>query len=171
MAVIVALVTSTVLLGMAAFTVDFGDTFARRASLDGVADEAARAGAQYLPDSAVAVTHALDNLCASGNRDSSWDATVCPGAGVPAWALDGSVSNGQIEVFSGDSNGNGRFDDGTDPRGLNPGLDDERVAVGDPAIAIRVILPPATVRFGLGQVLGVSSIAVAPEPTRRSGLR
>ena len=98
-AVIVALVTSTVLLGMAAFTVDFGDTFARRASLDGVADEAARAGAQYLPNSTAAVTRRVDNLCADGNRDPSWDATVCPGAASRPGRWTEASRTGEIEVF------------------------------------------------------------------------
>src|SRR5262249_9151650 len=150
---------STVLLGVSAFAVDLGDALARRANLEAVADEAARSGALFLPDSAAALTHAVAVLCAPGNRDPGWPASVC--AGPLGRAFDDTLSNGQIEFSTDDANGNGRFDDGTDPVGLNPSLSDERIAFpGRPATAIRVILPPANVKFGLGQVFGASSIAV-----------
>jgi len=159
-AVIVA-ITSTVLLGVSAFAVDLGDALARRATLEAVADQAARSGAQFLPDSIAALTHAVAVLCAPGNRDPGWPAAVCTDPSH-AWTSDTDLSNGQIQFFTGDANGNGRFDDGTDPVGLNPSLNDERIASpGDPATAIRVILPPASVPFGLGQIFGASSIAVA----------
>ena len=97
-AVIVALLVSTVLISISAFAVDFGNAFARRAELQGVADVAARAGALYLPDVDQARTAAVNALCAGRQCSAGLGVpvrrrTVRPGdpagAGRSAGALGG----------------------------------------------------------------------------------
>ena len=84
--VLVTVLVSVVLLGAAAFTVDLGNAYARKRSLQTSADLAALAGVARLPDGiAAARTAVLASLCTdSGSGGSSentvlgWPDGTCP---------------------------------------------------------------------------------------------
>jgi hypothetical protein len=155
-AIIVALMISSVLLTISAFAVDFGNALAERARLMAVADLAAKAGAVYLPDVAKARAAAVNTICSTENRAPDW-ASAC--AGAPAWAsnLLGGVpdlSDGDVSFFGDDADGD---------HAPSPG----ELLTGAWATAIMVTLPPASVPVGLGQIAGVSSISVGALGTAR----
>jgi hypothetical protein len=163
-AVIVALMISSVLLTISAFAVDFGNALAERARLAAVAALAAKAGAVYLPDVTKAQAAAVNTICATENRAASW-ASACAGAPfsllgpVPAWAsnlLSGvpNLSDGDVSFFGDDADGD---------HAPSPG----ELLTGAWATAISVTLPPASVPVGLGQIAGVSSISVGSVGTAR----
>jgi Flp pilus assembly protein TadG len=151
-AVIVALLISTVLLTISAFAVDFGNALAERARLQAVADLAAKAGAVYLPDVTKARAAAVNTMCSTDNRAPDW-ASACAGAPFSLTdPLTTWVSN--ISFFGDDADG----DHAPSPSEL---------LTGAWATAISVTLPPTSVPVGLGQIAGVSSITVGSLGTAR----
>lgn len=130
-AVIVTLVISLTLLGVAAFAVDFGNAFAQRVDLQGIADDSARAGAAALPDQTAARAAAIANLCAQPPSRTRWDYSGCPAISPTAPSITGSPT---AEITF-------TLDNGV-------------------ATEIRVVPPPIQVDFGFGQVMGVDGVRV-----------
>jgi hypothetical protein len=139
--VIVALVVSTTLLAMAAFTVDLGNALARRVDLQGIADDAARAGANQLPDEAQARAAAVEVLCSQPVELTAWDYGNC--ADTPP-----TMPDAQIDIV----------DDEGNPSGAN-----------FVATHITVTPPPIEVEFSFGQAVGASGAQVASKATARIG--
>jgi Putative Flp pilus-assembly TadE/G-like len=152
-AVIVALVSTTILAGFGAMAIDFGSAFARQSSLQRVADLAAEAGATRLPSIDSARTAAIDNLCAPENSVLGWPSTMCSDR---SWASDGDQSNGEIVFYGHDDNRDGLYEAS------------EEVSTGD-ATALRVLPPPSTVSFSLARLLGIDSVSVRRAATARMG--
>lgn len=147
-AIIVALVVSTVLLGMAAFAVDFGNAFARRADLQGMADDSARAGAAELPDTAAAQQAALRNLCLQDPKRTGWTYTGCTGSPVSGpTAADGTAA--QV-TFTDDETS-------------------ATTAANFIATRITVVVPPSEVQFSFGQALGTPDISLGATATAGIG--
>jgi Flp pilus assembly protein TadG len=140
-AVIVALAISTFLLGMAAFAVDFGNAFARRTDLQGMADDAARAGAGWLPDQSAARAAVINNLCAQPAGWTGWLHTHCNDASpdLPGTVVDFLDENG-------------------DP-----------VVAGGVATRIAVHPPQVAVNFTFGQAIGASGTTLHAQATARIG--
>ena len=162
-AILVALSVSTFLLGFAALAVDFGQVYTRQGELQSVADVAALAGATELPDAAKARRKAVLTLCADANRLTEWDEDVCPDpAGpLPGWASDGDDGNGEVFLYD--------RDDGPPQGGDGFFQPDEQIDdPGDPATAIRVLLPPLLIEFGLGRSIA-DNITVSKAATARIG--
>jgi hypothetical protein len=144
--VVAAVVASGLLFGVGALAVDLGNAFARQSSLQKTADLAALAAAQELPDLDAARAAAIATLCADANRPVGW-----PWAGSLAcesdtgWATsadprDPDTADGEIEFYTGEPDpATGRYPD-TQLIGPGDGL---------AASAVRVVTPPAVVRFGL----------------------
>jgi hypothetical protein len=149
-AILVALTTSLVLMGVGAMTIDLGNAFARRQAARSTADLAAIAGARELPSPTDAADAVTDYLCA--NPVSGWNLTCSPQSS--AWATDADLGNGEVQFFRGDIDGNGRYS--------TSGPDERTVNATHPAVALRVVSPPATVQFGLAAALGASSVVVQP---------
>ena len=147
-AVIVALTVSTVLLGMAAFAVDLGNALARRTNLQGIADDAARAGAGELPDTTLATAAAIRSLCAQPPDLTGWDFSGCPG-GSPTVSTAGGPVAADIT-----------FDD------------DDQKDLGTPtpfATRITVRPPPVPVAFSFGAALGATGVDVNASATAKIG--
>jgi hypothetical protein len=164
-AVLVAVLVAFVLLPVGALAVDLGAAWAQRVSVQGIAEQAALAGARYLPDGAVtltsseqaaaeaqAVAEAVRSLCQTGTRAPDW-ASLCPSTGVPAWAADGSDENGEVSVE----------DSAVDyPAGAVSPAPVPRV--------LRVVTPPVTVEFGLAKVAGFDDVREQRVAAARRGL-
>ena len=144
-AVIVALVVSTVLLGFAAFAVDFGNALAQRVDLQGIAAAAARAGAAELPDAGQARQKALLNLCGQPAAQTHWNYAGCGSPLTGPTAADGTAT--QIAI--------------TDDEGRTSGT-------GFVATRISVTPPPYRVEFSFGQALGVPGVSVGA--TSKAGI-
>jgi hypothetical protein len=179
-AVVVALVVTLVLIPVAALALDLGSSYTFAAALQRAADAAAEAGAQELArqqrltpavTQAVAIqaatTVAIDVLC----HDPLLNPGPPDGAGIPqgpwypvcvsggrGWASDRDVDpldpnghpNGEIEFYTGPPSSSHLFSVGQLVTGGGTGLVD----------GIRVVTPPATVRYAFAPLFGVSSGAV-----------
>jgi hypothetical protein len=168
-AILVAISVSTFLLGFAALAVDFGQVYTRQNELQSVADVAALAGATALPDADDARRHAYVSVCSPANRLPDWQRpAICPvdpptlGDTLPGWVSDGDDDNGEISLY--------REDDGPPQGGDGVYQPDEEIdGDGEPATAIRVLLPTVTIRFGLGRSLGADDLSVTKAATARIG--
>jgi Flp pilus assembly protein TadG len=130
-AIIVSIVLTLVLIPVAALAVDLGSVYTRTASLQRIADEAARAGAvelaQLQRDPAASQIAdrvrelAVRVLCATSTQADPWQ-DLCSGS--HAWASDGDPANGEVTVS-----------EGTAPQGL--------------LSRVRVLTPPSRVEYGL----------------------
>lgn len=147
-AVIVAVVVSTVLLGTAAFAVDLGNAFAQKTDLQGIADDAARAGAAELPDMTAARRAALTNLCATPPARTQWNYAGCAVSPIsgPA-APDGTP----VTVTFTDDEGS------------------VTTATNFVATRITVTVPPLDVKFSLGQAIGIPGITLRTKATAGIG--
>ena len=176
MAVIVAVLTSSVLFVVAAMAVDLGQALARRQIMQDVADIAALAGAAGLPDAATAQQAAVLSLCAQVSDQPElygWPESTCSDT---SWATDGDPDNGEITVFGPDGNGNGFRDDGeavvvagTTVR--DGSTSDERLAAASslPGSAIRVVPPPSHVTFHFATAVGIQGVDVDRAATAATG--
>ncbi|MBT0771038.1 Tad domain-containing protein [Kineosporia sp. J2-2] len=148
-AVVTALAVSTFLFGVAALAVDVGQAYLRQNDLRSLADRLALAGARGLPTISTAVDRlnsTLDAVCASGEESGP----LCPPGGITATAwTDGDPGNGEITFTTGD----GR----------------PVTSPSTPAPTLRVLLPPATVRFGLAGALGFGSATIQRSAGARIG--
>jgi hypothetical protein len=169
-AILVALSVSTFLLGFAALAVDFGQVYMRQGELQSIADVAALAGATELPDAEPAREKALLTLCSEANRLSEWDEDeendpdICPEEGdaaLPDWISDGDDANGEIFLYARDS--------GPPQGGDGFYQSNEQIEDGEPATAIRVLLPRLEIQFGLARSLGAGAISVSKAATARIG--
>ncbi len=175
-AVIVAVLLSTVLFVVAAMAVDLGEAFSRRQIVQDAADLAALAGAGRLPDATAARTAAVASLCDQAHgqpQDLGWPATMCAD---PSWADDGNEKNGEVTVFGPDDNGNGFRDDGRPFKLPNDDIragstDDERLAGSSslPGSAIRVLPPPSHVTFHFATAVGIHGVDVDRAATAAMG--
>jgi hypothetical protein len=175
-AIIVAVVMSSVLFVVAAMAVDLGEALTRRQIMQDVADVAALAGAGILPEAAAARQAAVQSLCAQVSDQperNGWPASTCSDT---SWAADGNPDNGEITVFGPDSNGNGFRDDGnpvTLPNGDGRAgsSDDERLAAASSLAgsAIRVQPPPSHVTFHFATAVGIQGVDVGRAATAAMG--
>lgn len=172
---VMAAILMVVLMGVGALTVDLGNAWARKRSIQSSADLAALAGAQGLPDIAVARAAAKDYV----NRNvitgqgltglpANWDdneSAVVVAAGATAAQTAAAFraignTDGEIDFYldgkANEADTNGRPDPG------------EEVTSGF-ADLIRVVPPPATVPFGLARSIGGSSMKVQLPATARIG--
>lgn len=143
-AVLVSLVVAFVLLGVAALTVDIGNTWARRGQLQTQADQAALFAASYLPanDDAgrtrVARAAAWYLMCHPVAGQHEYDAgvpTSCP-------ASPDSADQG-LTAFAG--------------RLLAAGEVSFPTISGSTGSYVKVVTPPARVQFGFGSAEGASA--------------
>ncbi|GLY32855.1 Tad domain-containing protein [Kineosporia sp. NBRC 101731] len=159
-AIVVTLAVSTFLLGVAALAVDLGQAHLRENDLQSLADRLALAGAKGLPaidepEGAIdQLTTTLAAVCASGEETGD----LCPPGGITAarWT-DADPSNGELTFFAD-----------PDADGVVTASD----AVGDlatPSQALRVLLPPVTVQFGLAGVLGFDAAKIQRSAAARVG--
>ena len=161
-AIIVALTLSTLLVGFGSLAVDLGNLYARNARSRSTADLAAVAAAQLLPDMVAARAKAVEVLCDPANAVQGWPAGACTGPD-PAWTHDGAGGNGEITFYAEDPAGAfGLADLITTPDTSDP-------AARPQAVGIRVLLPPATVRFGLAAAAGFQSGDSVAAATARIG--
>ncbi len=157
-AIVMTLAISTFLLGIAALAVDLGQAYLRQNDLQSLADRLALAGAKGLPtigepEGALdQVTTMLNAVCA--RKEAPDD--LCPAPSAAAWT-DGNPANGEITFFKdGDS-------DGLVSRA------DAVSNLSTPSQALRVVLPPSTVQFGLAGAIGFSSAQIRKSATARIG--
>src|SRR3712207_4572687 len=112
-AILVALSTSTFLLGFAALAVDLGQVYARRGQVQSIADLAALSAARQLPNTDAARETAVEILCEEAGDVVGWEeAQVCPEGDpdpAPAWTADGDPVNGEISFYVEDADGDGRY--------------------------------------------------------------
>jgi hypothetical protein len=167
--VLVTVLVSTVLLGAAALTVDLGNAYARKRSLQTSADLAALAGVARLPHGIAAARIAvLANLCTdsgtgrpSENTVLGWPDGTCPpdlagrlgvgGYPMPSWVSDGVLANGEIRFYR----------ETAATGGAEPTF--TRVT-SDHATALTVVTPAAEVEFGLARAM--PDTAENPSPDR-----
>jgi Flp pilus assembly protein TadG len=153
-AIVMTLAISTFLLGIAALAVDLGRAYLRENELQSLADRLALAGAKGLPtigepEGALnQITTALEAICASDEQDE----TLCPALSPAAWT-DGIPANGEVTFFA-DPDSDGRFSPDTE---------------STESTALRVVLPPSTVQFGLGGAIGFSSARIQKSASARIG--
>lgn len=172
-AILVAVLTSAVLLTVGALTVDLGSAWAERVGLRSVAESAALAAAALLPEDprtpsgdlsmdlrADVVAAAVQVLCADGNRRPQWDApSICPLDPQDAdWPVntgaDGvDLSDGAVVVERAEQN-------------AYPDL-----AAGQLPWVVRVVTPPVRVDFGLARAGGVDHVDVQAAGGARRGLQ
>lgn len=133
-----------VLFGLGALAVDLGNMQARKRTTQTTADLAALAGAQGLPDAALARTYALDYLLKNPVAGEAY--ATCPACYSDNDRPD--YANGEIIVT--DSMGNA----------VTSGTDGKK---------IRVIVPRRTVNFGLANVMGFTSGTVHAAATATVG--
>ncbi|GAB6897887.1 hypothetical protein JCM9957A_09770 [Kineosporia succinea] len=156
-AIVVTLAISTFLLGVAALAVDLGQAYLRQNDLQSLADRLALAGARGLPvitepEGALdQVTTTLTSICASGEESGE----VCS-VTADQWT-DGDESNGEITFFA-DSDRDGQ---------VSPS--DAVSDLSTASQALRVLLPPATVQFGLAGALGFGSASIQRAASARIG--
>lgn len=147
--VLAVAVGSAAVFASGALAVDLGNAYARQAMVRGAADLAALAGAQGLPDVAVARRLALAALDRGGVANDGPGGgqafPPCPPAGraTPCWDNDGDPANGEITFY--DRSGQPTRVDG--------------------ASRIRVLLPRRVVDFGLARAFGARSVAVTAVAT------
>ncbi|MCD5351604.1 Tad domain-containing protein [Kineosporia mesophila] len=159
-AIVVTLAVSTFLLGIAALAVDLGQAHLRQNDLQSLADRLALAGAKGLPvinepEGAIdQLTTTLSAVCASGEETGD----LCPAGGITAaqWT-DGDPTNGELTFFA-DPDADGAVT-----------ASDVVSDLSTPSQALRVLLPPATVQFGLAGVLGFDSAKIQRSATARVG--
>ena len=152
------LAISTFLLGIAALAVDLGQAYLRQNDLQALADRLALAGAKGLPtigepEGALnQVTTMLDAVCARKEAP----ADLCPAPSAATWT-DGNPANGEITFFK-DADSDGQVS-----------LADAVSNLSTPSQALRVVLPPSTVQFGLAGAIGFSSAQIQKSATARVG--
>jgi hypothetical protein len=98
-AVVVALCIAGFVFPISALAVDLGMLYSAKAQLADAADQAAKAGAQWLPDVIPARAAALNSLCSTANTPAGWSTAVCGDTSV--WPDDGLTENGEISFFEG----------------------------------------------------------------------
>jgi Flp pilus assembly protein TadG len=151
-ALMVAVVTCFVLFFVAALTVDIGNTWARRGSLQGQADRAAKLAAEQLPVDSTTVgttptasqlkaakTAAFYLLChtVSGQRDLTPTIPTCPSAGT-------YLTNSAIETFA-----EAMLSNGTSTSPSRTG------SISFPTVnQIKVTAPSAKIEYGFGKLAG-----------------
>lgn len=157
-AIVVTLAISTFLLGTAALAVDLGQAYLRQNDLQALADRLALAGAKGLPaigepqGALGQVTTLLEAVCA--RKEAPED--LCPAPSAAAWT-DGNPANGEI-TFYADSDSDGQ---------VSPA--DAVSNRSTPSQALRVVLAPSTVQFGLAGAIGFSSARIQKSATARIG--
>ena len=162
-AIVTTLAISTFLLGVAALAVDLGRAYLRQNDLQALADRLALAGAKGLP-TIVEPEGAIDQLTTTlaaicTNREESGE--LCStgtgtGTGAGQWT-DGDPGNGEVTFFT-DSDTDGQV-----------GLADAVSDLSTPSQALRVLLPPTTVEFGLAGALGFDEARIQRSATARIG--
>ena len=159
-AVLVAILISTVLLGVGALTVDLGSLWAARAGLQTVADDAALAAAAQLPlspsgepDPSAVRDAAVRVLCDPDNRRPGWgaDAASCPTA-IGDQLLNGIEDDGEVLVTR------------AEPVAVVP------ASTAEPPFVVQVRTPPLRVDFGLARALGIDGADVFAVSGARRGL-
>jgi len=155
-AIVTTLAISTVLLGVAALAVDLGQTYLQRNELQMLADRLALAAARGLPqiDTPEGALGQITTTLAAACAHDEEPAQVCAPTRPEQWS-DGNPDNGEAVFYAGaapDGTLSGRLS-GTDL----------------PAEAVHVLLPPATVEFGLAGVLGFDSTRIQRSATARIG--
>lgn len=156
-AIVMTLAISTFLLGVAALAVDLGRAYLRQNDLQSLADRLALAGAKGLPtitepEGALnQVLTTLNAICEAGEEQDE----LC-GVSAAQWT-DGDPGNGEITFFA-DADNDGEVT-----------LADAVAGLSTPSQALRVVLPPSTVQFGLAGLLGFSSAQIQRSATARIG--
>lgn len=162
-AVIFAVVV-VLLFGLAALAVDLTNLYARDRAVQTVADRAAFAGVQALPDACEAFAEAFETLAAPGNAVQD-DTAPEPPAPTEAQLSDGDLGNGEIQVLR-------RFDPTAVPPAPAFSADDVvsvsgcdgspsgAVVDAGPGRIVRVTTPPRTVAFVFAGVYSVTEAAV-----------
>jgi Flp pilus assembly protein TadG len=157
-AIVMTLAISTFLLGVAALAVDLGQAYLRQNDLQSLADRLALAGAKGLPtigepEGALdQVTTMLEAVCSRNEAPEG----LCPAPSAAAWT-DGNPANGEITFFA-DADSDGQV-----------GRADAVTSLSTPSQALRVVLPPSTVQFGLAGAIGFSSARIQKSATARIG--
>jgi Flp pilus assembly protein TadG len=159
-AVIVALVLALVLIPIAALALDLGSTYTAGAGLQRVANAAARAAARRqraVPTPAqvdvirAARTAAVDVLCRDALLSVGWSRQCLD----RTWAEDRDVDpsspsrrpDGEVEFYTGTpSDSTGTFGAGQRVDGSS----------AEPISGVRVVTPPASVRYGFAAILGLA---------------
>jgi hypothetical protein len=148
---IIAAVSSLTVFGIAAMAVDLGNAFARARDVQAQADFAALGAGRHLPvaesDRVSGAVYATMSPSAQAAIDEVVDYL---NANQPL-DEDGKNCPGEPECITAD--------------GLTDGLAANGEVTFPSVSKMRVLTPPALVRFGLGQVLGVSNVDVAKAAT------
>ncbi|GLY18626.1 hypothetical protein Kisp01_56400 [Kineosporia sp. NBRC 101677] len=160
-AIVTTLAISTFLLGVAALAVDLGRAYLRQNDLQALADRLALAAAKGLP-TIVEPEGAIDQLTTTltaicTHREESGELCRSRTGIDPQQWTDGDPGNGEVTFFT-DSDTDGRV-----------GLADAVSDLSTPSQALRVLLPPTTVEFGLAGALGFEKASIQRSATARIG--
>ncbi len=154
---VITAILALVLMAFGAIAVDLGNAWARKRAVQTTADLAALAGGSGLPDMREARVRAMDYLTRNPQQGGALDACSVTSSVNPCWDNDGDYSNGEIDFFHTDTNGNGTYEPS------------EATSTNGQAFAIRVMPPGHKVDFGLAGAVGFSSTNVTAPATAALG--